>query len=267
MALRVYGLVLILVFLSNGCASKKNIKPIASADTIGIVLLHGKNGDTRWVSPLASDLRTAGYNVVTPNMPWHRQRIYEKTFEDSLIELKSHVYLLKKQGNKVFIAGHSLGAVAAAGYASKFGGIDGIVLLAPGHFTGQDDFKRIVKYDVDKSRKLIEEGKGDSVTYFHDINIGGSSDLIERADIFYSWFAPDGPANFVRNMSSISEEIPILYVAASNDTIPETKNMSYAFNLSHKNKLNTFSVVESNHLNLPYDSYDIVSKWLSYHIK
>jgi 2',3'-cyclic-nucleotide 2'-phosphodiesterase (5'-nucleotidase family) len=47
--------------------------------------------------------------ALVPDMPWHRNRIYDKTFEDSLQEINAHVEkLIQKGAKKVFVAGHSL---------------------------------------------------------------------------------------------------------------------------------------------------------------
>ena len=64
------------------------IKRIEGSEQIGVLLMHGKGGDDRWVYPLAVGLRDAGVIVEAPSsMPWSKTRIYEKSFEESMIEI------------------------------------------------------------------------------------------------------------------------------------------------------------------------------------
>lgn len=91
-----------------GCTTK-NIKPIENGQKIGVVLMHGKGGDTDWVDPLASSLKSVGVKVITPAMAWHRDRIYDKNFEEAMAEINDLVLKIKSEGSEVvYVAGHSL---------------------------------------------------------------------------------------------------------------------------------------------------------------
>ena len=62
----------------------------ACAQTIGIVLMHGKTGSPNTViDQLATALQSAGYLVDTPEMCWSRRRIYDRPFLDCLTEIDS----------------------------------------------------------------------------------------------------------------------------------------------------------------------------------
>src|SRR5437764_11315994 len=53
----------------------------ALAQTIGIVLMHGKTGSPSTViDRLATALQSAGYLVDTPEMCWSQRRIYDRPF-------------------------------------------------------------------------------------------------------------------------------------------------------------------------------------------
>lgn len=266
--MRIIGRILAL-FIAAICAiscSSPTVKPFIPNEKIGIVLLHGKGGDTRWVDPLASTLRSAGAQVLTPNMPWDKSRIYGKGFEESLLDIQRLVGQLRSAGaNRIYVAGHSLGAIAAAGYGARIGDIQGIILLAPGHFTSQPDFERKFAEDVRKAEDLIASGKGDQVTVFNDISSGQSSTRYVSPNIYWSWFSPTGPADFVSNMSSLKDGVSVLYVAASRDGIPETKNQSYAFDKAPTNPKNKFVIISSSPLDVPRQSTEIVSDWLRNH--
>ena len=55
------------------------------AQTIGIVLMHGKTGSpTTVINQLAIALQGAGYLVEAPEMCWSRRRIYDRPFLDCL---------------------------------------------------------------------------------------------------------------------------------------------------------------------------------------
>lgn len=249
--------------LLSGC-NPKNIKPVEGGDKIGVVLMHGKDSPTtRPVDPLAASLRTAGVKVVTPLMPWTRNRIYDKTFEDSLLEIQGHVRKLRAQGaTRVYLAGHSLGAVTSAGYGARIGDVDGIVLLAPGHFTNQPGFSKNFGKDLETARAMIEAGKGENKANFRDINSGVPATRHITARVFLSWFSPTGPAEFVANMSNISETIPLLYVAGSLDRIPGTQNRAYAFDKVPRHPKSQFVVIPAAHGEVPEKADEIVIEWL-----
>jgi len=245
-----------------GCDSK-NIKPIEPGVKIGIILMHGKGGDTRWVSPLAISLRSSGVKVVVPNMAWHKNRIYDKTFNEAMAEINSHVREMKSLGIQIiYVAGHSLGAIAASGYAAQYNDIHGIILLAPGHFVGWPGFNRYFVSDLQIAESMINSEKGDKKRNFIDINSGKKTSRYITAKVFKSWFSDTGPAEFVSNMENIRGNIPVLYVAGSQDTIPQTQNKTYAFDKAPSNLKSEFHIIDSNHLNVPREADEVVIEWL-----
>lgn len=241
-------------------------EPIKGANTIGVVVMHGKGGTTKWVDSFASSLESEDIQVLTPDMPWHEDRIYDKSFEASMLEIQDYVNKLKAKGaTKIFLAGHSMGAVASAGYAAQIGGIQGIILLAPGHFTNMNKFKRKFVGDLEKASSMIDSGKGNETSEFGDLNMGSRSTRDVTASIYKSWFSPVGPAEFVTNMKSLKNGISVLYVAGSEDRIPKTKDREYAFDKAPANDKNQFTIIDSGHLDVPDGSSDVVKQWLSSH--
>ena len=64
------------------------ISPLHAQDKVGLVLMHGKWGtasDSSPVGGLADYLRGKDFLVVTPSMSWHRERLLDKNYEDSLL--------------------------------------------------------------------------------------------------------------------------------------------------------------------------------------
>ena len=258
--LRVIFISLSFILVINSGVQAESIK---DGNKIGIVMMQGKGGITKWVDPLSSSLDSAGVQVVTPDMPWHKDRIYAKSFDDSMLEIKGHVDKLKSKGaTKIFVAGHSLGAVAAAGYAAQIGDIQGIILLAPGHFTNVKKFKRRFVDDLEKADSMIASGKGNAVSDFKDINSGSELYRDVTASIYKSWFSTTGPAEFVTNMKNLKAGIAILYVAGSEDRLPKTKDREYAFDKAPSNENSQFTTIDSGHLDVPELSADTVIEWL-----
>lgn len=259
----VVALTLVTLLLTLFGCNSKSIKPIENGKNIGVVLMHGKGGDTRWVDPLASSLKSAGVQVDVPDMAWHRNRIYDKTFDEAMAEINGHVAKMKSSGvQSVFVAGHSLGAVAAAGYAARYSDIQGVILLAPGHFTAWPGFHDRFVNDLEKAESMIQAGKGDERSSFGDMNSGKRDTRYISAAIFKSWFSDTGPAEFVSNMRNIKGDVPILYVAGSQDRIPQTKNREYAFDVAPGNSKSEFIVIDSDHLDVPRNADEVVINWL-----
>ena len=260
------SMVVLICLMFIGC-SLKTIKPIAHGEKIGVVLMHGKGSDTQWIDPLKSSLEKAGVQVIAPKMPWHKSRIYDKSFDDAMAEINSHVKDLKQKGAaKVFVAGHSMGAIAAAGYAGRFDDIQGIILLAPGHFTAWPAFHNRFVDDLTKADEMINAGKGDEKGEFNDLNAGKTFTRFVTANIYKSWFSDSGPAEFTANMANIKGHIPVLYIAGSQDRIPQTKNKDYAFVKAPSNPESHFVIIESGHLDVPERADEIVINWLRHQI-
>jgi esterase/lipase len=232
-------------------------------ENIGIVLMHGKDSTPKIVSVLSDNLESAGFKVLTPDMPWSKKRIYDRTYKESIEEINQYVKELKSDGmDKVYVAGHSMGAVVSAGYASLHDGIDGIILIAPGHFVSQEDVVNSMQEAVAKAKEMIDTGKADEKSDFDDINMLKKFTRNVKASVFYSWFNPEGEADFATNMKNLKADIPVLYVAASKDNIPRTKDRTYAYDNTPKNEKSKFIIIEATHMQVVAKSSKVVIEWL-----
>ena len=226
-------IILPVVFLLSGCASNQ---PSTDYNKIGIVLMHGKGGTTKWIDSLASNLESANLIISTPDMPWHRDRIYDKTFSESLLEIKKHVQNLKSQGaNKIYIAGH---------------------------FTAWHAFNSTFKSDLDKANLMIANGSGNKISLFNDINGGTHYTRNVTANIYKSWFAPDKAA-FLFNIAALPTDIAILYIAGGADRHNETNSKHYAYNKAPHNQLNRYVTLNAKHLEVPNKSTNVILDWLT----
>lgn len=106
----------------------------AVVDKIGIVMLPAKGKPMNpKVEPYVRALRSEGYKVVVPEMPWSYLR-FNDTYEGAINKIANILSEMQKNGiGKVFITGHSIGTNVAIGYAATRKDVDGILAVAPGH--------------------------------------------------------------------------------------------------------------------------------------
>ena len=246
----------------TACQTAKVEIDTISGPKIGMVLMHGKGGATQKIDSLADALRGAGVLVETPLMPWSRKRIYAKTYEDPMGEIDAAVNRLKAKGAKrIVVGGHSLGANAALGYGARRDGLAGVILLAYGHVPSGRVFPSKLGSSIAKAKAMIDAGNGMKTAGFGDLNQGRTPSRSVRADIYYSWFAPDGPASDKNNAGNVKNGTPVLWVSGTQDRVSKFgKGLIYSKIPSHPKS--NFVVIQSNHINTPRDSVKTVSGWL-----
>ena len=184
---------------------------------IGIVLLHGKQDIAPYeISSLAGKLKGAGYLVVTPEMPWSRNRIYDASYEEAMKEIDKAVDALKKAGaRKIVVGGLSLGGNATVGYASRRDNLMGIMVFAPGHFPELQRSREMFASSVAHAKEMIAAGRGDSISTFDDANMGRTFGSRATARNYLSFFDPDGPAVVPVNAAAIRSPIPIFWTVGA----------------------------------------------------
>ncbi len=226
--------------------------------------MHGKGGTQEsHTKPLASALRSAGVVVVDPLMPWGKGRIYAKSYEDSMLEIDGYVEKLKAKGaRRIVVAGHSMGANAALGYGARRQGLSGIIALATGHTPELGGFQNKVGKSVSKAKTMIDAGNGDKKGRFKDLNVGKQWDAKVEANIYYSWFAPDGPAAVYHNTKNLKEGTPLLWVDGSKDNVTKVMGEGYAFEEATSHPMNQYTIVDANHFTVPKKSTKVVIDWL-----
>ena len=238
-------------------------EPIAG-EKIGVVLMHGKGGTpSSQLSSLDSALRGAGVIVENNLMPWGRGRIYDKTYQDSMIEIDEYVNKLKAQGaKKIVVAGHSLGANAALGYGATRDGLSGIIAIATGHFPETSGFQAKLNGSAVKAKAMVDAGNGEKTGSFKDINIGSQANANVSANIYHSWFSQTGPADVLSNTKKIKKGTPVLWIDSKNDIIPKRFGQSYAFDHAPSNSQNKYVSLSASHFQAPTASIEAVVAWL-----
>jgi len=229
-------------------------------DKMGMVLMHGKGGETKQMSSMGHQLKAAGVLVEMPLMPWSEFRIYDKGYEESMEEIDIYVERLKMAGAKrIVIAGHSLGANAALGYAARREDLAGVILLAYGHAPGIPGFGKRLASSVDRAQAMIKAGKGESTSTFTDANQTQSSSVSGTANDILSWFDPNGPATISYNAPKVKQDTPVLCIYGSGERWPKCSNINWKLPINTKNRI---VKVSANHNNTPSRSIEQVGIWL-----
>jgi esterase/lipase len=230
------------------------------AQTIGIVLMHGKTGSPNTViNQLAMALQSAGYLVETPEMCWSRRRIYDRPFLDCLTEIDSAIGRLQSRGaGRMVVAGMSQGGDAALVYGARHANLAGIIALAPAAAPERQIGLPDIAQSVAQARALVAAGRGDEPASFVDRNAGGTLSVRTTATIYLSYLDPQGPANMLDSIKKL--RAPLLWVAGSAD--PSQTGANTEFNQAPANPLNRFVMVASVHLGTPDAAREAVLAWL-----
>lgn len=245
-----------------------NLNNAASADDkTGVILMHGKRGAASPRSPigkLAQSLADAGFIVIAPDMPWSKSRIWDKNFDESMVEIDGYVEELKGKGvKKIVVGGHSIGANAAIGYGARRKGLSGILAIAPGHVPDIAVFQRRMENDYERAKKLVDAGKGEQRGDFNDSNQGRVLAVNAKAKDYLSWYDPSGPAVMPRNAANLKPNTPLMWIIGEKDTMLRFgRDESYAFNLAPAHPKNSYVVVRGGHRVTPQKGEGEIIQWL-----
>lgn len=235
-----------------------------SAEGIGIVLIHGKQGSPdRLVSKLANAMRAVGYKVDLPDMCWSNHRIYDLSYSDCFHDIDASIERLKSQGaTAIVVGGHSLGGNATIGYGATHQGLLGLIGLAPAHNAAALARQSPIAESIKRAQDLVAQGKGDERTEFTDGNTGRNGsfnfEVTTTAKIYLSFFGPETTSNMETNVTKLTA--PMLWVAGDKD--PTQRRANDVFHGLPANPLNRFVLISAPHLQTPDESVDVVLPWL-----
>jgi pimeloyl-ACP methyl ester carboxylesterase len=241
------------------------LSPVASAmepTTTGVVLLHGKWGDSSNVRPVRTALEEAGFTVDTPTMPWAGNRLFDRNVDGAMEEISASIARLKGRGAvHIVVAGHSLGGSAALRFGTIDGSLAAVVLIAPAHFPeGRGSLDKAAD-SVARARAMVEGGEGASVGSFLSLNSGNRTRLLPIAAATYlSYYDPAGPAAmslFAPRMKAV----PVLWVAPSADPTTETFARLVVPNLPTDVSVRRMDV-SADHMGAPQAGAAAIVSWL-----
>jgi len=233
-----------------------------ASDKVGIVLMHGKQGSAEHVQSLAADLIAHGYLVVAPDMPWSKARGYDRPLEEAQREIDAALNVLRQQGAIRFVvAGHSMGANMAIGYAATHQGVDAVMALGPGQTVESQSFVDHLGGSVQEAKARVAAAEGDNPARLQDMHLGRVFSIEVSPRIYLSYFDPAGLANMPQTAKRIA--IPFLWTVGSRDKNMLDRGPAYAFDLAQPNRLSRYQVVDADHMGTPEASRGVVLQWLS----
>jgi pimeloyl-ACP methyl ester carboxylesterase len=236
----------------------------AAAGDVAAIVMHGKWGTPNGpVNAVAQALQREGYTVMSPEMPWSRRRLYDRTVEETDTHIDSEIAKLRAGGARhVFLVGHSLGAAYALHYAAR-AEVSGVIAIAPGHRPENARFAEWFREDVRKARELVAGGKPDEIVAFTDLNTGGRRDrLSASAAAFVSYFDPAGPLNMSRNVSSLKPSTPVLWLVPAREEPGLRQGGVALYKQLPVHPATRLMEPESDHLNAPAASAAAVIEWI-----
>ena len=235
----------------------------ALAQALGAVMMHGKwSSGIPWHIVVSNSIKDEGWPVIELTMPWSANRLYDASYDEALRQVAAAVAELRSKGvRRVVVGGHSFGANAAIAYAASGGDLDAILAMAPGHSPGSNYRKGTTKETVDQAKQLVAEGKGAEKISFVDTNQGKQRGLTARADVFLSYFDPNGLGDMPTSMAKIAKPIPLLWLIGTNDPLYPA-GQAFAYNRAPAHPLSGYVVVAADHANTPSVGREEVIKWL-----
>jgi pimeloyl-ACP methyl ester carboxylesterase len=200
------------------------VPAFAQTDKSAVLLLHGKGGTPQFppLRKLADTLTDAGFLVEAPAMAWSRDRYLQGPVDASLNEIGAHLDRLARAGaSKLFLAGQSLGATAAMGFAARRGRVAGVAMISTGHvprgyFAGQGP-NAPVREAILAARAMAAAGKGAEIASFADNNQGRVMSPRMSANDYLSWFDPD--AGFDPRDSMAKAPCPVFFAIGRDDIL------------------------------------------------
>ncbi|MEJ2121985.1 MAG: alpha/beta fold hydrolase [Alphaproteobacteria bacterium] len=252
------------VVLMAVLAGLVGLPAIAFAQT-GVVLMHGKWGTPLPRSPvgmLATELRSAGFRVVAPDMPWSRSRLYDAPLSAAMREIDAAVGDLRRQGaRKIVVGGHSMGANMALAYGARRSGIAGILMMAPGHRPEGGRAAQLSASGRAEARRAVAAGQNRRSVTVSDLNQGRERSLTMSARAALDYFSPSGPAVMPLNAPRLKPGTPLLWIIGERDRLVAA-GRGYVFTKVPPHPKNAYIVVRGGHRATPKIGRNEIIAWL-----
>jgi esterase/lipase len=132
-----------------------------ASESVGIVLMHGKNGIPGSMQGLVDALEAAGYQIDRPEMCWSHWRIYDLSYLECLRDVDTAVQRKSRGASRIIVGGQSLGANAALAFGATRDGLLGVIAMAPAHNPAHIIKSPEIARSLTEAHDLIAAGKGD----------------------------------------------------------------------------------------------------------
>ena len=244
---------------------------LATAQTpprIGLLLMHGKNPGSPQnpsIQQLRQRMAAAGWQVLTPDMPWSRNRYLQGDWDGAMAEIAEHTKTLRSQGTThIVVAGHSMGCPAALSFAARGGDAQALVLMAPGHvpmgyFTAPS--LKPVRESIEEARALVAAGKGDETQRFNDINQGRQQTVVMSARAYLSFFDPTSDAEMSVSAPRVPPGTPVFTAIGRKDPLFPRVREYYVDRLP-LNPRSRLAEYPGGHLDTPLEAADDLMAWV-----
>ena len=241
----------------QGAAVPATISPAQTA----LIILHGKWGKPP--APLAERFTQEGFHVISPEMPWSGGRLYNSTYEEALKALHETIAELRVKGfRKILIGGQSFGANGALAYASVYGDVDGIFMMAPGHHPELGKQRQGTRLIAD-AKEMVAKGKSDALVdliYYNDGN--RSKGLQISAKAYLSFYDENSLANMSRSAATVKKPVPVLIIMGHGDYITG-QGKGYIFGRLPAHPLSLYIESDAPHREVPKASFPAILKWVT----
>lgn len=235
----------------------------AQPATCGVVLMHGK-----WGMPQSPYLKTVVQklaphcSVKLLEMPWSRNRLYDRPYADALAQIRQAVAEFRQSGVQwVAVGGQSFGANAALAYMAQVGDANALLPLAPGHVP--EYFYQVpeVRRSVDAARQLVEAGQSETLVEMTDINQGQRRPVKVTAASLWSYFNPQGWGHMALSAQTFIKPVPVFWAIGTLDPLhgPASENI-YKKLPTHPDS--RYLVVQANHATTPEVASDDLLSWV-----
>ncbi len=231
----------------------------ARAETIGVVMLHGKHGTPAQLQQLDAAVSEAGVIAERPEMCWSRDRIYDRAYLDCFADIDAAAARLKARGAAaIVILGMSLGGNGALGYGAHHSGLKAVIALAPASEPDRLRQRPDVAQSVAQAQALVAAGKGDDKQSFTDLNNGNEITVTTTPVIFLTFLGKDSPANMPANAAHLTA--PLLMVSGNADL--SQRDADGIFARAPHDPRNKHVIVQSDHIGTPAAATATVVSWL-----
>ncbi len=235
----------------------------AQPQTCGVVLLHGKWGTAQspYLKPVVQKLEGV-CQVRMLDMPWSRNRLYDRPYADALAQIREAVAAMRQSGVQwVAVGGQSFGANASLAYMAQEGDVDAALPMAPGHVP--ENFYAIadVRTGIDAARQAVASGQGAAVVEMIDINQGQRRVVKAPAAALWSYFDPQGWGNMALSAQNFRKPVPVFWAIGTQDPLyPSGSAAIYEKLPMHADS--RYLVVRANHATTPEAASDALLDWV-----